>query len=72
MRPLPNSQVERRYRQALREVETLLEAEPGTPAFKRVNVLVDATQAHERVHFPIAQPSPEDAAQYAREKRGGL
>jgi HTH-type transcriptional regulator/antitoxin HigA len=65
-------QTDQEYRQAIKEVEPLLEAEPGTPEFDRVNTLVNAIQAYERIHYPIAPPSPEAAAQYEREKRGGL
>jgi HTH-type transcriptional regulator/antitoxin HigA len=46
------------YRAALREAEARWDAEPGTPAGDRIDILVTLTEAYEAKHFPIAAPDP--------------
>ena len=46
------------YRRALREVEKLWDAKPGTSAMDRLDVLATLVDAYEEEHFPIALPDP--------------
>jgi HTH-type transcriptional regulator/antitoxin HigA len=58
------------YRAALKEVERLWDAEPGTPAGDRVDVLVTLVEAYEAKHFPIAAPDPIAAIVFMMEQKG--
>ena len=41
------------YETALAEIESLLEAQPGTVSANRLDVLSTLVEAYEREHFPI-------------------
>jgi HTH-type transcriptional regulator / antitoxin HigA len=58
------------YRAALKEVERLWDAEPGTPAGDRVDVLVTLIEAYEAKHFPIPAPDPIAAIVFMMEQKG--
>ena len=58
------------YRAALKEVERLWEAEPGTPDGDRVDVLVTLIEAYEAHHFPIAAPDPIAALEFMIAQKG--
>jgi HTH-type transcriptional regulator/antitoxin HigA len=58
------------YRAALKEAERLWDAEPGTPAGDRVDVLVTLIEAYEAKHFPIAPPDPIAAVEFMLEQKG--
>ena len=44
------------YHAALKEVETLMTAEPITPEGEKLDVLVTLVEAYERKHFPLDLP----------------
>ena len=46
------------YRAALRDVESLMAAVPGTPEGERLDVLATLVEAYERRHFPVDLPDP--------------
>jgi HTH-type transcriptional regulator / antitoxin HigA len=46
---------ERDYRQALKEIEGLMDAKQNTPEGNRLEVLVTLIEAFERKHFPLIQ-----------------
>lgn len=58
------------YRWALREVERLWDANPGTPNGDRVDVLVTLIEAYEKKHFPIPAPDPIAAIEFMLEQKG--
>jgi HTH-type transcriptional regulator/antitoxin HigA len=58
------------YRAALKEVERLWRAEPGTPAGDRVDVLVTLIEAYEAKHHPIPAPDPIAAIEFMMEQKG--
>ncbi|MFI4988002.1 MAG: type II toxin-antitoxin system HigA family antitoxin [Alphaproteobacteria bacterium] len=58
------------YRAALKEVERLWHAEPGTPDGDRVDVLVTLVEAYEAEHYPIASPDPIAAVEFMMEQKG--
>lgn len=58
------------YRAALKEIERLMEAKPGTPAGDRLEVLTTLVERYESKHEPIDPPDPIDALLYHMESRG--
>src|SRR5271163_1772633 len=58
------------YRAALKEVERLWRADPGTPAGERVEVLVTLIEAYEAKHHPIPAPDPIAAIAFMMEQKG--
>lgn len=58
------------YRAALKEVERLWEADPGTPAGDRVDVLVTLIEAYEARHYAIPAPDPIAAILFMMQQKG--
>jgi HTH-type transcriptional regulator/antitoxin HigA len=58
------------YRAALREVERLWSAEPGTPEGDKVEVLSTLIEAYEERHHPIPAPDPIAAIFFMMEQKG--
>ncbi|MBI3709227.1 MAG: transcriptional regulator [Proteobacteria bacterium] len=58
------------YRAALKEAERLWDAEPGTPAGDRVDVLVTLIEAYEAKHWQIPAPDPIAAIEFMMEQKG--
>jgi HTH-type transcriptional regulator / antitoxin HigA len=59
------------YNAALKEVDQLLEAEPGTPEFDRLDVLTTLIVAYENAHDSIPLPDdPVEVLKYYMESRG--
>ena len=58
------------YRAALKEVDRLWEADPGTPEGDRVDVLVTLIEAYEAKHHPIPAPDPIAAIEFMMEQKG--
>ena len=58
------------HRAALKEVERLWEAEPGTADGDRMEVLVTLIEAYEAKHFPIPAPDPIAAIVFMMEQKG--
>jgi len=58
------------YRHALAEVESLMLAEPDSPAGEKLDVLTTLIEAYERKHYPMDFPDPVDAIKFEMERRG--
>ena len=58
------------YKAALKEVETLMSAEPGSKDGDRLEVMVILIEAYERVHYPIDFPDPIEAIKFHMEQQG--
>lgn len=59
------------YQAALKEIEKLMESQPGTPDGDRLDVLVTLVEAYEANHFPIPEPDdPVQVLEYYMESRG--
>jgi len=58
------------YRAALKDVERLWDADPGTPEGDIVDVLVTLIESYEAQHFPIAPPDPIAAIEFMMEQKG--
>jgi HTH-type transcriptional regulator / antitoxin HigA len=63
--PLKNR---RDYRQALKEIETLMQARRNTPEGDRLDVLVTLVEAWEHRHYPLDLPDPIEAIKYHMEQ----
>jgi HTH-type transcriptional regulator / antitoxin HigA len=53
---------------ALRRIDELMDAEPGTPEADELDVLATLVEAYEDRHFPIADPDPLAAIQFRMEQ----
>ena len=58
------------YRATLREIESLMRAEPESPEGERLDVLVTLVEAYERQHFPLDLPDPVEAVKFVMDQRG--
>jgi HTH-type transcriptional regulator/antitoxin HigA len=60
------------YKAALRQISTLMEADPelGTPEGDRLDILATLVQAYEARHFPIGAPDPIEAIKFRMEQSG--
>jgi HTH-type transcriptional regulator/antitoxin HigA len=61
---------ERDYERALREVERLMDAKPGTAEDDRLDVLATLVDAYESKHFPIDPPDPIEAIRFRLDQQG--
>ena len=57
------------HRAALKEIERLMDAKPGTPAGDRLEVLTTLVERYESLHEPIEPPNPVDALLYYMQSR---
>lgn len=58
------------HRAALKEIESLMSARPGTPEGERLDVLVTLVEAWERKRFPMELPDPIEAIKFRMEQSG--
>ena len=57
------------YRVALKEIESLMTAEPDTPLGDKLDVLVTLVEAYERNHYPLDLPDPVEALKFEMEQK---
>ena len=58
------------YRSALKEIETLMAAEPDTSECERLDVLVTLVEAYENRHYRFDLPDPVEAIKFRMEQKG--
>ena len=58
------------HRAALKEIQRLMDAKPGTPAGDRLEILTTLVDHYESQHEPVEPPDPIDALRYHMESRG--
>jgi HTH-type transcriptional regulator/antitoxin HigA len=58
------------HRAALKEIEVLMPARPGTPEGERLDVLATLVEAWERKRFPMDLPDAVDAIKFRMEQSG--
>ena len=58
------------YETALKEIERLFDAEPGTPDGDRLEVLSTLVEAYEDEHYSIPLPDPIEMILYTMDSRG--
>lgn len=55
---------------AFRQLKSLFQANEGTPAADKRDVLVTLIEAYENKHYPIDPPDPVDAIKFRMEQQG--
>jgi len=58
------------YEATLKEIESLMSAQAGSPEGDRLDVLVTLVEAYEREHYPIDFPDPVEAIKFRMEQQG--
>ena len=58
------------YRAALKEIESLMMAQPDTPDGEKLDVLVTLVEAYESKHYPLDLPDPVEAIKFEMEQKG--
>ena len=58
------------YKAALKEIETLMMAEPDSTEGEKLDVLVTLIEAYEGKHFPLDLPDPVEAIKFEMERKG--
>ena len=58
------------HRAALKEIETLMMADPDTPEGEKLDVLVTLVEAYEQKHYPLDLPDPVEAIKFEMEQKG--
>jgi HTH-type transcriptional regulator / antitoxin HigA len=58
------------YRATLKEIDSLMRADSGTPEGERLDLLVTLVEAYERKHYPLDLPDPVEAIKFAMDQRG--
>ena len=58
------------YQAALKEIEHLFDAAPGTPEDDRLDLLTTLVEAYEDKHYSVPLPDPIEAIIYYMESRG--
>ena len=58
------------YDAALEEIDTLMDAEPGSPEGDRLDILVTLVEAYEAQHWRIDPPDPIEAIKLRMQQRG--
>jgi HTH-type transcriptional regulator/antitoxin HigA len=67
MAPIKN---EKEYQKALKELEKVFDAEPGTPEGDTGEILVLLIEDYEKKHYPIDAPDPIEAIKYIMVEKG--
>lgn len=58
------------YRAALKDIDTLMVADPDTPEGEKLDVLVTLVEAYEQKHYPLDLPDPVEAIKFEMEQKG--
>lgn len=58
------------YREALKEIESLMMAAADTPEGEKLDVMVTLVEAYEAKNFPMDLPDPVEAIKFEMERKG--
>lgn len=58
------------YRDALKQIEKLMNAKADSAEGEKLDVLVTLVEAYERKHYPLDLPDPVEAIKFEMERRG--
>lgn len=58
------------YQSALKEIETLMMANTGSPEGEKLDVMVTLVEAYEAKHFPLDLPDPVEAIKFEMQRKG--
>lgn len=61
---------EEEYDAAIAEIEALLDADPGSEAYERLEFLSVLAEAYEGEHYPVPEVSPQDVVDFRLEQMG--
>ena len=61
---------ETEYKEALKRIEELFDAEQGTPEADELELLVALVELYEKENFPIEAPDPVEAIKFRMEQEG--
>jgi HTH-type transcriptional regulator/antitoxin HigA len=61
---------QRDHAAALRRIDELMDAEPGSVESDELDILATLVQVYEDRHFPIADPNPLDAIRFRMDQLG--
>ncbi len=61
---------EKYYNEALKEIESLMDADFNTPEGDKLDVLTTLVEAYEEKHYPIEPPDPIEAIIHEMESQG--
>jgi len=67
IKPIKN---EEDYTQALKHIESLMDAKPNTPQMDELEVLTTLVEAYEEQHHKIEAPDPIEAIKFRMEQEG--
>ena len=56
------------YEEALERVDKIFDAEPNTPDFDELDILVTLIEKYEEEHYPISPPDPIEAIKFRMEQ----
>ncbi|MEM7531255.1 MAG: transcriptional regulator [Chloroflexota bacterium] len=60
---------EREYEKILKEIDDIFDAEPNTPEFERLDLLVTMVEEYEEYHYPVEMPDPISMIEHVMEAR---
>ena len=61
---------EKDYREALKEIQRLWDAEPNTPRGDRLEIVMALVESYENNHYSIDPPDPVEAIKFRMEQQG--
>lgn len=61
---------EKDYNEALKRIDELFDAEPGTPDADELDLLCALVELYEKEHYPIEAPDPVEAIKFRMEQEG--
>jgi len=67
IKPIHN---EKQHRAALKEIERLWSARPGSPEHDRLEILATLVEDYEEKHYPVYPPDPVAAIRFRMEQLG--
>ncbi len=70
MKTIKPIKTEADYDVVLAEIDTLMDAEPGTPGGDRLDILVTLVEAYEAKHWQISPPDPIAAIELRMQQKG--
>jgi len=60
------------HRAALKTIESLMNAKPGTPEGAQLDALATLVDAYEEKHYPMETPDPAEVVKFEMERKGIL
>lgn len=67
VKPIKN---QKDYKLALKKIEQLMDAKPGSPEMDELEILSILVEKYEEEHFPIVNPDPVEAIKFRMEQLG--